>query len=459
MRHSVLLAMNCKDEPNIREWVLYHSLMGMGRQDHLLIYDDFSTTPVQTVLDTWKWYQEGRFLPRITVIRTHEAKHIYIHKALIFAKAHQLKWLLFIDADEYLYIPERYNFHIHRFLEVVHDEYNRIDGIAFFWRNFGSSDFDTNPSPGQCISVYTSANRQLAATQKTMVRVETAVTALSPHHYAYKHKNPSIYVPMLGNTIPNFPFLRAPRDLEIRDKLHAVFVMHPGQCEFIAHYTHQSWSCFCRRRLRPRDDTGKTRTFPYPLDPTQPGPAAFHDKYNGVHCDLVLCKYLLHLTSWLSSGKESDVEPADGVETPADETPAVGVETPTVGVETNVDETPTDVVGVETPADETPADVVGVETPAVGVETPADETPADVVGVETDVVGVETDVVGVETPADETPTDVVGVETPAVGVETDVVGVETPTDGVETPTDGVETPTDGVETPTDGVETPAASEF
>ena len=448
MRHSVLLAMNCKDEPNIREWVLYHSLMGMGRQDHLLIYDDFSTTPVQTVLDTWKWYQEGRFLPRITVIRTHEVKHIYIHKALIFAKAHQLKWLLFIDADEYLYIPERYNFHIHRFLEVVHDEYNRIDGIAFFWRNFGSSDFDTNPSPGQCISVYTSANRQLAATQKTMVRVETAITSLSPHHYAYKHKNPSIYVPMLGNTIPNFPFLRTPRDLEIRDKLHAVFVMHPGQCEFIAHYTHQSWSCFCRRRLRPRDDTGKTRTFPYPLDPTQPGPDAFHDKYNGVHCDLVLCKYLLHLTSWLSSGKESDVEPDVGVETDV-----VGVETPTVGVETPADETPADVVCVETPTNvhetptnvhETPADVV--ETPTVGVETPTNvhETPADIV--EIPAVGVETPTVGVETPADVVETPAVGVETPTVGVETPAVGVETDVVCVENPTNVHETPADGVET-------------
>jgi len=406
MRHSILIAMNCKDEPNIREWVLYHSLMGMGRQDHLLIYDDFSTTPVQTVLDTWKWYQEGRFLPRITVIRTHEAKHIYIHKALIFAKAHQLKWLLFIDADEYVYIPERYHFHIHRFLEVVHDEYNRIDGIAFFWRNFGSSDFDTNPSPGQCISVYTSATRQLAATQKTMVRVETAITAMSPHHYAFKHKNPSIYVPMLGNTIPNFPFLRAPRDLEIRDKLHAVFVTHPGQCEFIAHYTHQSWSCFCRRRLRPRDDTGKTRTFPYPLDPTQPGPDAFHDKYNGVHCDLVLCKYLRHLTSWLSSGKETEV-----VETQA--------EVPTDVVETPAD-IPTDVV--KTPAD-IPTDVVKTPT----------EVPADI---PTEVIKTPT-----ETPAD-VPTDVI--EAPA-DVSTDVV--ETPTDvPADVPADVVET---AIETPTD----------
>jgi len=314
MRHSVLLAMNCKDEPNVKEWVLYHATMGMERGDHLLIFDDFSETPVQEVLDSWKWFQEGRLLPTVTILRVKEPKFIYINRALAFARERDLEWLLYIDADEYLYLPERYGHHLHRFLDMVHAEYSRMDGIVFFWRYFGSSKRETNPSRGQCVSVYTHSSRQIALTLKTMVRVKTAICSLSPHHYAFHHKKPSLYVPMLGMTISNFPSLRSGRDKPLIDDLHAFFAVHPNECEFLAHYTHQSWACFCRRRLRPRDDTGKVRAFPYPLDTHLPGPDLFHNQYNDTPCDLVLHNYLRHLTNWLSSFKEHTIENTENTE-------------------------------------------------------------------------------------------------------------------------------------------------
>jgi hypothetical protein len=296
VENSLLIAMNCKDEMNIREWVLFHSIMGMTKDDCLLIFDDMSETPVEEILHTKHWEWRSDIQPHVEIVRLHEGKHVYINRAIEFAKERGVMWMMYIDADEYLYIPLQFDHNIKKFLKetVLQAAPMMVHGIAFFWRYFGSCHLEENPFPGQCISVYHKCSRSISLKQKTMIRVERAAYCMSPHHYAFDRSKLNgtenghlLYVPLLGYTIPNVAQLRAPEHKSLIYDLQSNLAVRPGG-EFLAHYSNQSWKCFCRRRRRPRDDTGEIRSYSYSIQEGAPSTETFHTQHNDMDCDSVL---------------------------------------------------------------------------------------------------------------------------------------------------------------------------
>lgn len=259
---QILLAMNCKDEKNIVEWVLYHSMLGFNR---LLIFDDQSLHPVHN--DLWEYPFLFSFLSALGVTveikRYHAPKNMYLKHALRMAREYGSHWMMYIDADEYLVPGESESIH-----DIIRKAPVNCNGIAFFWKCFGSSCLEKNPYPGRCIHVYTHSEASFTPKLKTLARVENICHFLSPHHYRFSDYAAELWEPSTARYIPNKP--------NHNHNILGEIIPHI----YIAHYTDQSWECFCRRRSRPRDDTGQIRSFNFSLDCGHQGPLKFHERFN-----------------------------------------------------------------------------------------------------------------------------------------------------------------------------------
>lgn len=265
-----LLAMNCKDEKNILEWLLYHALLGF---DRILIIDDLSEPPVESCVAAKPIV--ARVLEdvgvHLTIRRYHAHKLGYLRDALHEAREARMDWFLYLDADEYLMLDADMSVG-----ECISRAPAGTKGIAFFWKCFGSGFFEENPFAGQCLGVYRRSETCCTPKLKTLAHLPSIRCALSPHHYCYDDPDASLWEPVEARLIPNIP--NHPPD-------SVLIATRPGaSTNYIAHYTHQSWTDFRHRRSRPRDDTGGYRVFPFPLT-DRVAPRAFHALYNGVHTD------------------------------------------------------------------------------------------------------------------------------------------------------------------------------
>lgn len=306
---SILLAMNCRDEANIREWVLYHSTLGLQPTDGILIFDDMSQTPVQNHLHEWKWFPS--LLPNITIQRTHKGKFEYMRMALSFAKENRFDWLLYIDADEYIVVGSQYHDNLRDFIQKNIDENDSgpLAAIGLFWKHFGSSNLDHNPTNGnQCLAIFHKCASQITPTLKVITNVPLTTGPLSPHHYSYLStikKSKIIYCPFMKTFLPNLPKQHNdPKFIAIMLKALAEREQEGTDHEFIAHYSIQSWKEYCFRRNRPRDDNGLTRKPLYEnLDPSSKPPDSFHLHYNEAIDRLPHRTFLRNLKRFLESIK------------------------------------------------------------------------------------------------------------------------------------------------------------
>lgn len=265
---QILIAMNCKDEPNITEWVIYHALMRFTR---IVIFDDLSSTPIEDEL-----LKSDRCIRplladlgiTLVIYRFSSQKGEYLRIALREARSHQMDWMIYIDADEYI-VTGRYG----TVTNLIYSAPSTCQGIALFWKCFGSSFLDHNPRPGQCIPMYTQSERGFSPKLKTLARVSAIYRFRSPHHYEFHDGSPEIWEPNTDQWIPNTP-IQMPPEMSGESAV--------ATPTFLAHYTQQSWSCFRRRRCRPRDDTGTIRSFDFSLQEDRSAPDAFHALYNDV---------------------------------------------------------------------------------------------------------------------------------------------------------------------------------
>jgi len=265
------LVMNCKDEDNIVEWILFHALIGF---DRIVIFDDMSAVPVEGILRGSKLIMLVCEFLRVSldVRRVHMIKTRYMNTALSEARADpSCEWFMSLDADEYLMIP----CDIGSFLRTVAD--GETAAVGFWWRRFGSSGLIDNPRPEQCISVFRRCEPLLSTKLKTIVRPSRVGIALSPHHYSISPPcSNTIKDAATGAHIPNLP-----------DQAHTI----TRTDVYIAHYINQGWKKFCARRSRPRDDTGGIRRFGFRLDPNSNPPEEFTCMFNETACDDVFMRY------------------------------------------------------------------------------------------------------------------------------------------------------------------------
>jgi len=94
--YKTILFTNARDEKNILEWVVHHLNLGFT---HIFLTDHRSSVPISSIL---------RKLPReqITIVREDNEiqKANLMEKAIGFAKKQKYDWMIYLDADEFLFL-------------------------------------------------------------------------------------------------------------------------------------------------------------------------------------------------------------------------------------------------------------------------------------------------------------------------------------------------------------------
>lgn len=230
---NTILFTNARDEDNIIEWINYHKLLGFSK---IYIYDHMSINPIQNILDENK-------IDEIMIERI-DTENIWkcglMDKSFKYAKDNMYDWMLYLDADEYLILPNDKN--LTKFLE----KYTDYQQIGINWLMFGSNYHDKKPQGG-LLENYTKCDNNFHTNIKAFVKPEYVMHVINPHCYRMKNSNLSIGI--------NFEQLNIEKpwqfNLNISD--------NNFNCvdAYIAHYIFQSYETYLmRKKNRKRDDTG-----------------------------------------------------------------------------------------------------------------------------------------------------------------------------------------------------------
>jgi hypothetical protein len=180
---------------------------------------------------------------RITVIRLDndipDMKSSLMKRAIDISRQKGFDWMLYIDADEFLYLKEAVN--VKSFL-ANYSEYHQV-GIN--WLMFGSNFMNTEPK-GTLIEKYTRSESALNKHIKTFVNPNYARRPLNPHVYVIRDNE-------------SFHCEKKPLNLE---SYYFETTTSPSKVPaYFAHYIHQAYDVYIKRKiLLPRDDTGEFRT-------------------------------------------------------------------------------------------------------------------------------------------------------------------------------------------------------
>jgi len=186
-----------KDEaPFIREWIAYHSLIGV---DHFFLYDNGSVDggaqnlgELQAKVTTVPW----NFLPG----------QVRAYKHFIREHGHKFKWAAFIDLDEFITLMQDDS------VAELLKRYEEHSLLLLNWRNFGpwgdSGVYDARP-PGMMIEklIYCLPEEDPVHTHvKSIVKLRDAFSVVGPHIISAK----GTVCNSAGQLVPATPLQLAP---------------------------------------------------------------------------------------------------------------------------------------------------------------------------------------------------------------------------------------------------------
>ena len=180
---SVILLI--KDENRyLDEWITWH--IGKGF-DHIYIYDNGSKERVDTIIDT---YSDDIKLKITIVDWTGEHKNIQQDAYNHFLRnyAHQTKWALFIDSDEFVNFTDTSIQDVNTFLERF-DDYTEIYGPFVEYNANGLETYD--PRPVKERFTETSSIRE-GIYYKNFIQVNR-ITEMKMHYAVYDKNKHFIY--------------------------------------------------------------------------------------------------------------------------------------------------------------------------------------------------------------------------------------------------------------------------
>lgn len=221
---STILFTNARDEPNIAEWVAHHLLIGF---DKIVIFDHLSKVPIN------QWIGSD-FNGKLEVVRVNgegNIKRELMNQALDIATNKNYSWMLYLDADEFLYLQ---NQNVKAFLDV----FKNADAIGINWLLFGTSGFTVQPK-GLLTENFVRCELMLNSHVKSFVRPSCVVKVNNPHYYVICDR--SRYYSGIGQQMKMGPF----------SMQMIPFTKSP--C-YIAHYYTQSEEEHMRRKSRQLDD-------------------------------------------------------------------------------------------------------------------------------------------------------------------------------------------------------------
>jgi hypothetical protein len=227
----VYIFTNARDEPNIAEWIAHHLLLGF---DKVFVFDHLSKEPIQSKINTN--FNGKLVIHRVTM--TDNVKLLLMQEAVNISNKHNVSWMLYLDADEFLLLNKLTN--IKHFLTM----FKEADAIGINWLMFGSNGHVSQPN-GLLTNNFTKSDIRLNPHVKSFVRPSIVKSVPNPHFYNIV--NPNRYFTMNGAKMAMNPF--NPRPLPFIKTI-----------AYIAHYYVQSEDEYLRRKGRALDDGSSNKT-------------------------------------------------------------------------------------------------------------------------------------------------------------------------------------------------------
>ena len=256
---GVYLFMNARDEPSIREWVAHHLLLGFTR---IIIFDHKSIIPISSIIK----HNNVTIIP--TSLPDGNVKKELMNAAFGMAAAQHAEWMIYLDADEYIYIKTTHP------ISQILKSFRFADAVSVNWLVFGTSGHIGQPS-GSIVSNFIRSDLTLNHHVKTFVRPQKVISNDNPHYYKMVDPNRVFHISN-QRMAPEHPFFEATQ------RFDAAFM-------FVAHYMIQSEQEFRRRKGRQMDDG--TITNEHAFD-------NIHSKHNECENTLMRDKYAARIDNF-----------------------------------------------------------------------------------------------------------------------------------------------------------------
>jgi hypothetical protein len=281
---KVILFTNARDEPNLKEWVAHHLLLGF---DFIYIFDHKSKIPLKGQFSEFNKDKDRVYVERYRMDGAIKDK--LITSAANIAKTYNYDWMLYLDADEFLVINNDNIVNVKQLLSY----YPHADSVSFNWLLFGTNYHVKEPS-GLIIDNYTRSEAILNDHLKTFLRPSEF---LSPNAHRSEVKNPNKIYHGNGTLLSsiNPPFKQ--------NRHYPNPINFENARAFIAHYYVQSEETYTNRKLKlPRDDWGSFRNnkltlLGFPITSNYNIHSEFNDKIN----TLVKDKYSKKIKNFLAN--------------------------------------------------------------------------------------------------------------------------------------------------------------
>ena len=170
MQYLALCAIVKDEGPFLREWLLYHSMIGV---EHFFLYDNGSSPPVSESLG------ELAAMGHVTILGTpNRAMQLPVYNHCLTEFGSRFAWIAFIDVDEFICPAEASD------LRPLLAEYEPYGGLALSWRVFSSNGHDTRPD-GLVIENYTAWVDEKNVQIKSIVRPEKTAGCRNAHAFGY----------------------------------------------------------------------------------------------------------------------------------------------------------------------------------------------------------------------------------------------------------------------------------
>lgn len=231
--NKVGLFCNARDESNIREWAAHHLLIGF---DIIIIFDHKSIIPLKQVFSKF----DKRVIIKEIKTNKQNIKNTLMNCATNIAKNLNLDWFIYLDADEFLILHNRFK-GVKHFLNT----YSYGDSVGVNWLMFGSNNLIEEPD-GLILENYTRSCINIDKHVKSFVRPQEIINTNNPHFYNMFNKNRMLG---LGFNIIQYP--------QCFNYLNIPYSKSPA---YIAHYVFQSENTYKKRKVEKAGDDGIQRT-------------------------------------------------------------------------------------------------------------------------------------------------------------------------------------------------------
>ena len=170
-----------KNEPDIKEWIEYHKLIGVER---FYLYDNESTDNSKEILKPY--IEDG------TVVYQYikgNCMQTPCYRDAVYRSKGKTVWLAIIDLDEYICPVEKY-----KLCDVLR-EYEKHPALGINWVMFDSNNLRTRPKK-LVIETYTRTHKNFDIPEnhhiKSVVKPEEVKYITNPHYCLYKKKQTAV---------------------------------------------------------------------------------------------------------------------------------------------------------------------------------------------------------------------------------------------------------------------------